>query len=51
VAHILVVLTPLPPLPVLPTVAILGAMWYLMEIVQPRPVLQSLIILLPQSLA
>jgi len=51
VAHILVVLTPLPQLPVLPTVVILGAMWYLMEIVQPRPVLQSLIILLPQSLA
>ena len=40
-----------PQLHVLPTVVILGAMWYLMEIVQPRPVLQSLIILLPQSLA
>ena len=48
VAHILVVLTPLPPLPVLPTVAILGAMLCLMEIVQPRPVPQSLIILLLQ---
>ena len=43
----LIVVFPLKAVP--PTVDILGEMLYLMEIVQPRPVPQSLIILLPQS--